>query len=338
MRTVQELEQKMTEPSEKLIEDIAKLDGDILLLGVGGKMGPTLAIMAKRAIAAAGVDKRVIGVSRFSSGDLAQQLNEGGVETISADLLDEEQLKSLPNVSNVIYMAGMKFGTTGREHMSWGMNAYLPGRVAEKYKESRIVVFSTGNVYPLTPVHWGGATEDASPGPVGEYAQSCLGRERVFEYFSHKYKTPMLLFRLNYAIDMRYGVLLEVAQAVKERRPVDLSMGHANVIWQGDANEAALRSLHLCDVPPKKLNVTGPETVSIRKLALSFGERFGVEPILENQESETALLSDAAQMNRLLGYPRISLDQMVEWTADWVESGNVTLDKPTHFQQREGKF
>lgn len=338
MRTVQELEQNMTEPSDRLIEDISKLDGDIVILGVGGKMGPTLAGLAKRAIEAAGVNKRVIGVSRFSSGNLQRELQDNGVETIAADLLKEDDLAALPDIKNVIYMAGMKFGTTGQEYMSWAMNAYLPGRVASKYRDSRIVVFSTGNVYPLTPVSWGGATEEASLGPVGEYAQSSLGRERIFEYFSHKHQTPMLIFRLNYAIDLRYGVLLEIAQSVKEGRPIDLSMGHANVIWQGDANEAALRSLLLCETPPKKLNVTGPETLSIRKLALNFADRFGVQPIFENDEGETALLSDASHMCRLLGYPRVSLEQMIEWTAEWVESDNVTLDKPTHFQEREGKF
>lgn len=338
MRTVQELEHTMTTPSPRLIEDMKKIDGDIMILGVGGKMGPTLAVMAKRAMEEAGVNHRVIGVSRFSSGNLAKELESKGIETIAADLLNEDELAALPSVPNILYMAGMKFGTTGKEHLSWAMNAYLPGRVASKFRSSRIVVFSTGNVYPLTPVAWGGATEDDDVGPVGEYAQSCLGRERVFEYFSHRYRIPMLMFRLNYAIDLRYGVLLEIARAVYHRRPIDLAMGHVNVIWQGDANEAALRSLLLCSVPPRRLNVTGPETISIRKLALRFGKHFGIEPVFTGEESDTALLSDAAQMFRLLGYPRVSLEQMIEWTARWVEDGNVTLDKPTHFQEREGKF
>lgn len=338
MRTVEELERIMTEPSTELIDDVARLDGDIMLLGVGGKMGPTMAKMARRAVEAAGVQKRVIGVSRFSDAALVRELNDAGIETIAADLLDEDELAALPEVANIIYLAGRKFGTTGQEHLSWAMNTYLPGRVAAKFRSSRIVAFSTGNVYPLTPVAWGGATESSPVGPVGEYAQSCLGRERIFEYFSHLHGTPVLIFRLNYAIDMRYGVLNEVAQAVWEGRPIDLTMGHVNVIWQGDANEIALRSLHHCSTPPTILNVTGPETVSIRKLALRFGELFGKEPVFRGEESATALLSDAAKMNRIFGYPKVTLDQMIEWTADWVAAGGVTYDKPTHFQEREGRF
>lgn len=280
----------------------------------------------------------MIGVSRFSSGHLEKELQEHGIETIAADLLDEEALASLPQVPNIIYMAGMKFGTTGKEYLSWAMNAYLPGRVASTFRDSRMVVFSTGNVYPLTPVAWGGTTEDDPTGPIGEYAQSCLGRERVFEYFARQFNLPMLMFRLNYAIDLRYGVLLEIAQAVKEGRPVDVSMGHVNVIWQGDANEVAIRSLLHCDNPPKRLNVTGPETVSIRKLAQRFGELLEREPVIEGEESPTALLSNAGYMNKVFGYPRVALAEMIEWTAQWVRGGNVTLGKPTHYQEREGKF
>lgn len=338
MRTVEELERTMTEPTPELIEDLSKLDGDLIFLGVGGKMGPTMAKMAKRALDAAGVKKRIIGVSRFSSGDLEKELNDAGIETIAADLLNEDELFALPDVKNVIYLAGLKFGTTGQEYRSWAMNTYLPGRVATKFKDSRIVAFSTGNVYPLTPVKWGGATEDSPTGPIGEYAQSCLGRERIFEYFSRLNGTPVLIFRLNYAIDMRYGVLHEVAQAVWDGQPIDLSMGHVNVIWQGDANEIALRCLQHCSSPPTVLNVTGPETISIRKLAMRFGRIFGKEPVFVNEEGDTALLSDAAKMNRLFGYPRVSLDQMIDWTAEWVRLGNPTHGKPTHFQEREGKF
>lgn len=336
--TVDQLDAELTRPSAALIEDIARLEGDIMILGVGGKMGPTLARLAKNAVRAAGVEKRIIGVSRFSSGGLEQELQAHGVETIAADLFNEAQLKALPDVPNIIYMVGYKFGTTGQEHMTWAMNAYLPGRVAERFKGARTVVFSTGNVYPLTPVTMGGAWEGYPTGPVGEYAQSCLGRERVYEHFARVHKTPTLIFRLNYAIDLRYGVLLDVAQKVKAQQPVDVSMGHANVIWQGDANEIAIRCLHACDVPPKILNVTGPETVSVRWLAGQFGELFGVEPIIQGVEQETALLSNAALSNQLFGYPRVSLRQMIEWTAHWVNIGGPTLNKPTHFQQREGKF
>jgi nucleoside-diphosphate-sugar epimerase len=338
METIEQLEAGLAKPSEGLIADMAGLDGDILILGIGGKMGPSLARLVRNAVEQTGVDKNIVGVSRFSSGTLEEELRADGIETIAADLLDDRQLQSLPVVENVIYMAGVKFGTTGQEHLSWAMNSYLPGRVAEKFKESRIVVFSTGNVYPFTPVTLGGTSEEHPTGPVGEYAQSCLGRERVFEHFSRKYDIPMLLFRLNYAIDMRYGVLLEVATAVKEQRPVDLSMGHVNVIWQGDANEAAIRSLTICSSPPKILNVTGPETVSVRWLAERFGELFEVKPLFTNEEQDTALLSNASRAHELFGYPRVPLRQMIKWTAKWVEAGGPTLDKPTHFQEREGNF
>lgn len=338
MKTIEELESKLTEPSHNLVDDIAELEGDIIILGVGGKMGPSLAKLAKNAIDQAGVSKKVIGVSRFSSKDAQQDLESVGIETVAADLLNENDLQQLPEAENVIYMAGNKFGTTGKEYFTWAMNAYLPGRVAEKYKNSRIVSFSSGNVYPLTPIYRAGASEEQPPEPVGEYAQSCLGRERVFEHFSHKYDIPLVQFRLCYAIDMRYGVLLEIAKGVKEQRPIDLRMGHANVIWQGDANEMAIRSLRICDTPPQILNVTGPETLSIRWLAEQFGELYETEPLFENEEQDTALLNNASKAYRLYGYPKVSLREMIEWTAEWVNIGGATLDKPTHFQERKGKF
>jgi nucleoside-diphosphate-sugar epimerase len=266
MRTVSQIEDKLAEPSEALAEDVAKLDGDIMILGVGGKVGPGLARLARNAIKQAGVDKRVIGVARFSDEGLANELQDAGIETIAADLTDEHELQGLPEVENIIYMIGYKFGTTGNEHFAWAMNSYLPGRVAEKFKDSRIVAFSTLLVYPLTPVKLGGATEEQPTGPIGEYAQSCVGRERVFEHFSRRYDIPVVLFRLGYAIETRYGILLEIAESVKNREPIDLRMGHASVIWQGDASEIALRSLTICDSPPKVLNVAGPETVSVRWL------------------------------------------------------------------------
>lgn len=328
----------MTEPSDDLVRAVSQLDGDLIILGVGGKMGPSLAMLAKNAIRAAGGKQRVIGVSRFSSGTLRSKLEAAGIETISADLLDDQQLQQLPKAENVIYMAGQKFGTTGREPYTWAMNAYLPGRVAEAFRHSRIVSYSTGNVYPLMPVKGGGATEETPVAPVGEYAQSCLGRERIFSYFSTVYNIPMLHFRLNYAIDMRYGVLLEVATAVRERQPIDLSMGHVNVIWQGDANEMAIRSLALCDTPPRILNVTGPETISVRWLAEQFAKRFGVDPIFVNEEQDTALLSNASEAHRLFGYPRVSLQQMIDWTVEWIEAGGEILNKATRFQERKGEF
>ncbi|PTX64902.1 nucleoside-diphosphate-sugar epimerase [Melghirimyces profundicolus] len=338
MVTVEELERVLTEPSEKLIRDLAELEGDLLVLGAGGKMGPSLVRLAKNAFRAAGRKNRVIAVSRFSSTTLRQELESHGVETISADLMVEKELQRLPLSKNVIFMAGRKFGTKGQEHQTWAMNAYLPGRVAQKYVGSRMVAFSTGNVYPLIPLAYGGASEEHAVDPIGEYAQSCLGRERIFEHFSRKHGIPMVFFRLNYAIDLRYGVLLEIARSVKNGQPIDLRMGNVNVIWQGDANEMALRSLLHCECPPKILNVTGPESVSVRWVAERFGARFGKKPLFVNEEERSALLSNASAAHQLFGYPNISLRQMIDWTIRWIESGGITLNKPTHFQEREGVF
>jgi nucleoside-diphosphate-sugar epimerase len=338
MENLLELENKLSEPSNRLTKDICDINGDIMILGVGGKMGPTLAKMARRACDEAGINKRIIGVSRFSSKEARVELEKYGVETIASDLLKDEDLKSLPDIENIIYMAGYKFGTVGNESYTWAMNTFLPGKVAEKFVNSRIVSFSSGNVYPLTNVSYGGASEYSPTGPVGEYAQSCLGRERMFEYFSRKNGTKLVQFRLNYAIDLRYGVLLEVARNVFQGYPVDLHMGHVNVIWQGDANEMAIRCLKLADSPPLTLNITGPETISIRWLAEQFGQRFGKTPVFINDEQETALLNNASKAHKLLGYPLVSLQQMIDWVSRWVEVGGDTINKPTHFQQREGAF
>nr|WP_211184554.1 NAD(P)-dependent oxidoreductase [Paenibacillus lemnae] len=338
VRTVAELEAKLAEPSKALIEDLGAMEGDILILGVGGKMGPSLARLAANAVKEGGLNKRIIGVSRFSNAEARRELEDAGVETISCDLLNDEELQKLPDAANVIYMAGNKFGTTGREYFTWGMNAYLPGRVAEKYKNSRIVVFSSGNVYPFSPVGSGGVNESVSPEPIGEYAQSCLGRERVFEYFAHQNETPMTIYRLNYAIDMRYGVLLELAKAIQEGREIDLTMGHANVIWQGDANEMALRCLNHCGTPPTIMNITGPETMSIRWAAGELAKRLGKEALFTGTESDTALLNNASKSHQVFGYPRVSLLQLIDWTAEWALAGGDTWNKPTHFQERKGKF
>jgi hypothetical protein len=309
-----------------------------MILGVGGKMGPSLARLAKQAIDKAGVKKKVIGVARFSEKGLEEELNNNGIKAIRADLLVDNELQALPSVKNILYLAGTKFGTTGKESFTWAMNAYLPGRVAQHFKDSRIVVFSTGNVYPLTPVRLGGADENVPPQPIGEYAQSCLGRERLFQYYSAKNNTPILIYRLNYANDVSYGVLLEIAKSVKEKRAIDLNMGHVNVIWQGDANEIALRSLHHCAVPAKILNVAGPETVSVRWLANEFGKLFGETPKFVNEEMDTALLSNAAESFRLFGYPKVALKKMIELIVDWLKEGGKTINKPTHFQERAGQF
>lgn len=336
--SVDDLEDFLSTPSEALVREISLIAGDILILGVGGKMGPSLAKLAKRAIQAAGIDKRIIGVSRFSETGLREELQKEGIETIAIDLLDDRQLQSLPEVENIIYMAGKKFGTTGQEHFTWAMNTYLPGRVGEKFKNSRIVVFSSGNIYPFVSYGSGGADEEVVPDPKGEYAQSCLGRERVFQYFSHLHHIPMVLYRLNYAVDLRYGNLLEIAQMVQENREIDLSNGHMNVIWQGDANEIALRSLLICTTPPRILNVTGPETISIRWVANQMGMLLGKTPRFTQEEEPDTLLSNASLSHRLFGYPKVSLGEMIEMTAHWVKNGGETLNKPTHFQERTGKF
>lgn len=338
MQSLRELEEELIRPSQALINDLREIAGDIVILGVGGKMGPSLAKLAKRAAEAAGIHKRIIGVSRFSEKGLQEELEAAGIETHAADLLNENELATVPEAANVLYLAGTKFGTTGKESFTWAMNTYLPGRVAERYKHSRIVVFSTGNVYPFTSVVSGGPSEDHPTGPIGEYGQSCLGRERVFQYFSTRYNIPTLIYRLNYAIDLRYGVLLEIAKAVNEQRPIDLTTGNVNVIWQGDANEIALRALRHCEVPAKLLNVTGPETVSIQWLAEQFGKFLGKTPVFINQVQPTALLSNASQAHRLFGYPRVTLQQMIELTVAWLTQGGKTINKPTHFQERNGQF
>ncbi|MGH7454143.1 MAG: NAD-dependent epimerase/dehydratase family protein [bacterium] len=321
-----------------MIEAVKKLDGDIMLLGAGGKMGPSLAELAKRAITASGAKKKIVVVSRFSNQIERERLESTGIETISCNLLAADELQKLPEIENVIYMAGMKFGTTGKAAETWAMNTFLPGMMAQKFKASRIVLFSTGNVYPLTPVKLGGCTENDPVNPAGEYAQSALGRERIFEYFSRELQIRGALIRLNYAIDLRYGILLDVAQKVFNRTPIDLTMGQVNVIWQGDANSVVLRAFAINETPPAILNVTGPETVSIRQLAKKFGEIMQVEPIFENNEADTALLSNASRCHQLFGYPAVTLQQMIEWVAHWVKIGGSTLAKPTHYETRDGRF
>ena len=332
------LEQEILKPSAALVEDVSRIKGDIILLGVAGKMGPPMARLAKQAVDLAGSGQRIIGVSRFSDPASRTALEAAGVETISADLLNESDLSSLPDAANVIYLAGHKFGTTGKEAFTWAMNAYLPGRVAEKYKNSNIVAFSSGNVLPFVPVTSGGVSEETSPEPIGEYAQSCLGRERVFEYFSQKNNTPMLIYRLNYAVDFRYGVLVEIAKSVLSGKAIDLRTENVNVIWQGDANEIAIRSLLHCESPAKILNVTGPEILSIKWAANQFAEIFGKEPNFIHESAGTALLNNASACHRLFGYPKVTIREIIELTATWMQQGGEALNKPTHFQERSGKF
>jgi nucleoside-diphosphate-sugar epimerase len=336
--TLARLEQEETQPSPALVDELAGLEGDIIILGASGKVGPSLALMAKRAIDAAGAKKRIIGVARFSEKGVRDKLMQAGVETIEADMLDDAQLQALPEVPNVLYLVGRKFGTQGNEYLTWAINAYLPGRVADKFRSSRIVVFSTGNIYPFVPTSSSGAREDTPPEPVGEYAQSCLGRERVFEYFSHRNGTPILQFRLNYAVGLGYGVLHDILHAVKNGDPIDLRNGTVNVIWQGDSNEYALRSLKYCCSPPFVLNVTGPETASVRWIAEEFGKLVGKEPVFAYEEQPTALLSNASLCHSLFGYPRKTLRALIHLTWEWERCGGPSLAKPTHFTERQGRF
>jgi nucleoside-diphosphate-sugar epimerase len=336
--SVEELEDQLSRPSPHDVAALRELSGDLLILGVSGKMGPSLARRAARAAAEAGVRKRIIGVARFSEPGAEAFLEQSGVDTQRADLLDFDQLKTLPDAANVIFMAGRKFGSTGAESLTWAANTYLPAQVARRYRDSRIVAFSSGNVYPLVPVSSGGATEETAPAPVGEYAQSVLGRERMFEYFSSLFGTQVCLLRLNYAIDLRYGVLLDIGTKVYQGEPVDVTMGHVNVIWQGDANSACLRSFSVCQAPPLVLNLTGPETLSVRALAVQFGRLFGREPVIQGREADSALLSNAARCHRLFGCPETGLNQMIEWTAHWIARGGARLNKPTHFETRDGRY
>jgi hypothetical protein len=338
MKDLQTLEQELTKPSLALIEDIKKIDGDIMMLGIGGKMGPSMGKLAVDAIKAAGISKKVIGVSRFSDEKAKLALEAVGIETITCDLLNDAELQALPDAKNIIYLAGNKFGTTGKEGFTWAMNSYLPGRVAEKYKNSNIVAFSSGNVLPFVPVTSGGVSEETTPEPIGEYAQSCLGRERVFEYFAQKNQTPTLIYRLNYAVDFRYGVVMELAKSVLNGKEIDLRTENVNVIWQGDANEIALRSLLHCQAPAKILNVTGPEILSIKWIANQFGNIFNKEPKFIYEPAGTALLNNASECHRIFGYPKVTIREIIDITATWLQQGGDEFGKATHFQERGGKF
>ncbi|MDQ1007074.1 nucleoside-diphosphate-sugar epimerase [Streptomyces sp. V4I23] len=338
MRDPAALEERLSRPGEALVEDLRRLEGDIVVLGAAGKLGPSLVRLAVRGVAAAGTGARVVAVSRFGRPGSAEELSDAGAEVVAADITDENALAALPDAANVVYLVGAKFGTEGNEHATWATNAYLPGRVAERYAGARISALSTGNVYPLVPVGSGGCTEQDPVGPVGEYAMSCLGRERVLTHFARRSGTPMALIRLNYAVEMRYGVLVDLARQIAAKEPVDLTTGFANIVWQGYANEVTLRALLHADVPPFVLNLTGPETLSIRKAAMRMAELLGANVTFSSAETGTALLSDASRCHGLFGYPQLAVDALLTATAEWVRSGLPLLDKPTHFQSRDGKF
>lgn len=336
--TEAELEGVLAAPTPEVVAALSRVAGDILIAGVGGKMGPSLARLAARASRVAGVPRRIIGVARFSDGVTRESLEQSGVETVSCDLFDRVAVDRLPDAPNIVYMVGRKFGTAADRPATWATNAYLPGLIAQRYAGSRIVAFSTGNVYPPSPVSGQGPTENDPVEPIGEYAQAALARERVLEFFSRRHRTPMAILRLNYAIEPRYGVLRDLADRVHAGATIDLSTGFVNVIWQRDANAIALRALEHCASPPFLLNVTGFPAHAVRDLAAAFARRFGVEPKLQGPEGATALLSNATRCRDLFGEPRVQLDEMVDRVAAWLAAGGRSLRLPTHFEERDGQF
>ena len=332
------LNEKLATPSSKLIEDMKKIQGDIMVLGAGGKMGPTLCLLAQNAIKAAGGKQKVIAVSRFTDTIAADLLKSNGVQCISVDLMEPGAINTLPEAENVIFMAGRKFGTNGQEALTWAMNTWLPSLAAEKFKRSKIIVFSSGNIYPMVSLNSGGATEETPAGPGGEYGMSCLGRERMFEYAANTYGTNVFIYRLNFAIDLRYGVLYDIASRIMAGEPVSLTMACFNCIWQGDANEIAIRALLHTGSPAVKMNVTGPELVSVRYAAEEMGKLLGKKPVYEGAEADNAYISNSMRSIEAFGYPTVSMKTMIQWQAEWILSGGRALGKPTHFEERKGKY
>jgi nucleoside-diphosphate-sugar epimerase len=333
-----QLEDLLSEPTPEAIAAMGALEGGLVILGAAGKMGPTLVRMALRAGLAAGVSRHVVAVSRFRDGAQREMLERCGVETIACDLLDEDAVADLPGAANVVYMAGMKFGSTGNEPLTWAMNCHAPALAARRYHNSRIVAFSTGNVYGCVPCESGGSREEDPPRPEGEYAMSCLGRERVFDYFCRRHGSPAALLRLNYACETRYGVLVDIGLKVWRGEPVDVTMGYVNVIWQGDANAMALCAFRHADVPARVINIAGPDMLRVRDVANAFGRLMKKEPVIVGEEAPGALLNDGRRGHALLGAPRISADRLIIWTADWIMRGGDSLNKPTHFEVRDGRY
>jgi len=328
------LEKMLSTPYQATKQTLAGMQGEIAILGAGGKMGPTLAMMLKKAVP----ERNIYAVSRFSDNAVRTKLEQEGITTVAADLLDEAQYRKLPNVENLFFLAGMKFGASGDLPLTWAQNCHIPALVARHYSNSRIVAFSTGNVYPFVDIRSGGATEDTLPEPVGEYAQSCLGRERMFQYFSEIHDTPVTIIRLNYANEPRYGIIVDLTLKILNDQPIDLTMGAVNLIWQRDANDYIIRSVTMAQSPPAILNVTGPETIAIRSLAGKIGNLLGKEPKFVSRESFSALLSDASRCIGLFGSPQTTLDQMVSVIVEWVKAGKEVLNKPTKYDVRNGKF
>ncbi len=330
----EQLEELLSRPTAGLVEDLKRLEGDVMVLGVAGKVGPSLARMIRRAAP----DKRVVGVARFSDPALRERLESWGIETIQADLLDEAAVGRLPVLPNVIYMAGKKFGTEADKPFAWAMNTYAPALVARHFRDARIVAFSTLCVYPFAPVAVGGCDERQPPGPYGDYANSCVGRERAFEYFSALHGTPGRLARLNYAIDLRYGVLFDIASWVREGTPIDVSTSHANVIWQGDASAQIVRCLLHCEAPSAPINIGAPHAESVRHLALAFGERFDKAPVFVGAEQPDCWVNRTDLAQRLFGLPVVPTCRMIDWVADWVARGMTHYAKPTRYEVRDGRF
>jgi nucleoside-diphosphate-sugar epimerase len=338
IENVEKLDDLLSEPTERAIESMARLRGDLLLLGVGGKMGPTLARMARRASDLAGVGRRVLGASRFSSRALEEQLQQQGIDTIRCDLSDWKQIEDLPDVPNVVFMTGMKFGSTGQEPLTWMTNVVVPGLVCQRFRHAKVVAFSTGNVYGLSPVARQGSVELDRLNPVGEYAMTAVGRERIFQHFSQAQGMPMTLLRLNYAHEMRYGVMVDLARAVWAGHPVDLTMGYFNALWQGDANAMALAAFDEVASPPRIVNLAGAELLGVREVAIQFGRLLNKQVAFRGSEAADALLSNGQLGFRLCGEARVNAPRMIHWIADWVQRGGECLERPTHFEVRDGSY
>ena len=333
-----QLDEILSTPTDYLLNSFSKISGDIAIIGAGGKMGPSLSIMARRALDAIGSKAKVYAVSRFSNNLEKQKLDEAGIITIRCDILNLDEVMRLPQAPNAVFMVGMKFGTSSNQSLTWATNTCAAGYIAEKYKSSKIAVFSTGNIYGLVPLTGKGSLETDTPNPAGEYAMSALGRERIFEYFSNKNTTPISIIRLNYACELRYGVLLDIAAKVWNQEVIDLSMGYTQVIWQQEANAISLASLAFASSPPNIINISGGEILKVKDIAQKFATVMNKQPKFEGKESSDALLSNSDKASALFGKPQVNLDNMVEWISDWVMRGGETLNKPTHFENREGKF